>query len=144
MFQNIDENTINWNNNKEKKENTKQKMFAQVFIKENIALYIVAFMLSLVSLNEEFSIFSISMLGACFASGVPLLGVIIVSLIGSLIKFGASGALGYFITSLVLIVSFFIIKPRYNESERNENIKIGKNIFIATLLTQIIQTAMAG
>ena len=82
MFQNIDENTINWNNNKEKKENTKQKMFAQVFIKENIALYIVAFMLSLVSLNGEFSIFSISMLGACFASGVPLLGVIIVSLIG--------------------------------------------------------------
>lgn len=143
MFQNIDENTIDWNSKNEKKINTKSKIFTQIFVKENIALYIVSFMLSLVSLNGEFSIFSISMLGACFASGVPLLGIIIVSLIGNLIKFGVSGALGYFITSLVLIVSFFIIKPRYNESERNENIKIGKNIFIATLLTQIIQTAMA-
>ena len=28
----------------------------------------------------------------------------------------------------------FIIKPRYNEKERNEKLKIGKNIFISTLI----------
>jgi len=45
---------------------------------------------------------------------------------------------------LVTIVSLFIIKPRYNEQERNEKIKIGKNIFIGTLLVQIIKFVVSG
>jgi hypothetical protein len=43
-------------------------------------------MLSMVGLGGEFSVFSISMLGACIASSVPLLGIVVVSLIGNLIK----------------------------------------------------------
>ena len=43
-----------------------------------------------------------------------------------------------------MIVSLFIIKPRYNEKERNEKIKIGKNVFISTLFVQIIKFAIAG
>lgn len=136
MLKNNNENTIEINNKK-------SNILSQIFVKEKIAIYLVSFMLSLVSLNGEFSIFSISMLGACFASSVPLLGIIIVSLLGSAIKFGISGALEYFITSLILVVSLFIIKPRYNEKERNENIKIGKNVFIATLVTQIIKMMMS-
>lgn len=101
-------------------------------------------MLSLVSLNGEFSIFSISILGACLASSVPALGIVVVSLIGNLIKYGTGGALGYFLTTLVMIVTLFIVKPRYNEKERNEKIKIGKNVFIATLLVQIIKFAISG
>lgn len=136
MLKNNNENTIEINNKK-------SNILSQIFVKEKIVIYLVSFMLSLVSLNGEFSIFSISMLGACFASSVPLLGIIIVSLLGSAIKFGISGALEYFITSLILVVSLFIIKPRYNEKERNENIKIGKNVFIATLVTQIIKMMMS-
>ena len=47
-------------------------------------------------------------------------------------------------TTLVMIVTLFIVKPRYNEKERNEKIKIGKNVFIATLLVQIIKFAISG
>lgn len=53
-------------------------------------------MLSFVGLNDEFSIFSISMLGACFASSIPALGIVLASLIGNFIKFGVGGVLGYF------------------------------------------------
>ena len=90
-------------------------------------------MLSMVGLTGEFSIFSVSMLGACFASSVPALGIVLVSLIGNLIKYGVGGALGYFLTALIMIVTLFLIKPIYNEQERNEKIKIGKNVFISTL-----------
>lgn len=143
MFQNINEDTIEIDSKNTREAKHKINLFSKVFTKENIAIYLVSFMLSLVSLNGEFSIFSISMLGACFASSVPLLGVIIVSIVGNAIKFGIGGALGYFLTALVVIASFFIIKPYYNEKERNEKIKIGKNIFISTILVQVVQFAMS-
>ena len=143
MFQNINENTINIENQEEEKQN-RINLFYSIFSKKNVVLYVVSFLLSLVGLDGEFSIFSISMLGACFASSVPALGIIIVSLIGNAIRYGVGGALGYFLTALTLVVTLFIAKPVYNEKERNEKIKIGKNIFIATILIQIIKFAMAG
>lgn len=133
MFQNIME-----------KQNNKLNIFSNVFAVKNIVLYIISFMLSMVGLGGEFSIFSISMLGACFASSIPLLGIIIVSLIGNLIKYGVGGALGYFLTALVLLVTLFILKPIYNEKERNEKIKIGKNVFISILIIQVIKLAISG
>ena len=142
MFQNINEDTIEINNKTEKaKRNV--NIFSNVLTKENLAIYVVAFMMSLVGIGGDFSIFSISVLGACFASSVPALGVVAVSLLGNFIKFGVGGGLGYFLTALVLIITLFIFKPRYNEEERNEKIKIGKNVFIATLLIQIVKIAMA-
>ncbi len=73
MFQNSNENTIKIKN--------KANIFSNVFTKENIGLYIVSLMVSLVGSSAEFSIFSISLLGSAFAAGVPLLGIIILSLI---------------------------------------------------------------
>lgn len=140
MFQNLSEDTID--NNMVNEGKNKVNIFKNVFAKENIVIYIVAFMLSFVSLGQEFSIFSISLLGACISFSVPALGVVVISLIGNLIKFGVGGALGYIITTLILVASVFIIKPRYNEQERNEKIKIGKNIFLASILIGILQISM--
>ncbi|MBO6244333.1 MAG: hypothetical protein J6O41_07235, partial [Clostridia bacterium] len=127
------------------KEKAKLNIFSNVFSRKNIVIYIVSFMLSLVGVGGEFSVFSISILGACFASDIPALGVMAVSLIGNLIKYGANGALEYFLTALILTISMLIIKPRYNsERDRNEKIKIGKNIFISTILLQIVKLIISG
>ena len=137
MFQNINEFAIE----NEKKEIPKK--WAQIITKNNVVIYIITFMLSLVGVGGEFSLFSISMLGACFASSVPLLGIVIVSAIGNIVKFGMGGALEYFLTALVLVATIFIIKPKYNEEERNEKIKVGKNIFIAIILVQLAKCAIS-
>jgi stage II sporulation protein E len=42
------------------------------------------------------------------------------------------------------MVTLFIVKPIYNEKERNEKIKIGKNVFISILIIQVIKFAMSG
>ena len=144
MFQNINQNTINMENKNLRNQEGKLNIFSNVFAKKYILLYVISFMLSLVGLNGDFSIFSISMLGACFASNIPALGVVLLSLIGNGIKYGIGGALGYFLTALLLLVTLFIIKPIYNEKERNEKIKIGKNIFISCILIQIIKFAISG
>ena len=107
MFQNMNESTMDMEKNRIK-ENT-EGIFSNVLSKKYIVIYIVAFMLSQVSISGDFSVFSISMLGACFASSVPLLGIVGVSLVGTLIRYGAGGVLGYFLTALVMIVSLFIL-----------------------------------
>ena len=137
MFQNINEYIMQ----DRKKETTNR--WSEVLKKNNIIMYILSFMLSLVSIGGEFSLLSISILGACFSSSIPLLGVVMVSLIGNIIKFGVGGGLEYFLTSLIFFISVFIIKPRYNEEERNEKIKVGKNIFIAIFIIQIIKAFLS-
>ena len=141
MFQNLSEDTIDLNNKNEVKNDEKNKfnILGNVFAKDNIVIYLVAFMLSFVSLGEEFSIFSISLLGACLAFSIPALGIVVISLFGNFIKFGAGGAVEYLLTAIVMIASLFIIKPRYNEQERNEKIKIGKNVFISMLIIGIVK-----
>ncbi len=134
MFQNINEDTI---------EIKEKSILSNIITKKNMLIYIISFMISLVGLNGEYSIFSISILGACLATEIPALGIIIFSLIGNAIKYGPGGALGYFLTSIAIIITLFIFKPKYNEQERNEKIKIGKNVFIATFLIQIIKLAMS-
>ena len=137
MFQNINGYTVQ----EEKKEVTNR--WSEVLQKNNIIMYILSFMLSLVGIGGAFSLFSISILGACFSSSIPLLGVVVITLIGNIIKFGTGGALEYFLTSLLFLLSLFIIKPKYNEDERNEKIKVGKNIFISVFILQIVK-AMSG
>ena len=146
MFQNLSEDTIDFNsgnNLNSNEEKNKFNILGNVFTKENIVVYIVAFMLSFVSLGGEFSIFSISLLGACLAFSIPALGIVVISLLGNLIKFGVGGAAEYLLTALVMIATLFIIKPRYNEQERNEKIKVGKNVFIASFLIGIIKIFMS-
>ena len=145
MFQNLNEDTIDLNskNDLRNEERNKFNILGNVFSKENLVIYIVSFMLSFISLGGGFSIFSISLLGACLAFSIPALGIVVTSLLGNLIKFGTGGAVEYLLTALVMIATLFIIKPRYNEQERNEKIKIGKNIFIATFLIGIIKILMS-
>lgn len=141
MFQNLGEGTIE-NINQERIKDKKFNIFSNVFSKRYILVYIISLMASMVGLTGELSAFSLSLIAACFSNSIPLLGVVIVSTIGNGIKFGLGGALSYLLTVLVMVATLFILKPKYNEEERNETIKIAKNIFIATLLVQIAKFAM--
>ena len=145
MFQNINESTIDNQNYKEdKKEKKKTDIFANVFSIKNIPIYAISLMISMVGITGELSPFSISMLGACISNSVPLLGIVAFAIIGNAIKFGISGALTYILTALVLIVTMYIIKPKYNDDERNEKVNLAKNIFISTLIIQLAKVGMSG
>ena len=143
MYQNVNENTINIKEEWERKF-SKFDFISKIFEKRNTIIYIVALMLSLVGLGGEYSIFSISILAACFSAGVPAIGIVITSLIGNTIRYGTMGALGYFLTTLVLIVSMLVFKPKYNQEGRNEKIKIVKNILLTLITVQAIQFAITG
>lgn len=137
MFQNINESSINANEftKKEGKEK-KINLFSNVLSIRYVLIYIVSFMISMVGINNEFAPFGISVLMAGIGNAIPILGILVTSLVGSLIRFGVDGLLNYLLMALVSIVSVFLFKPRYNEEEKNEKIKLSKNVFISTLIVR--------
>lgn len=145
MFQNINESTIDDADYKEnRKEKGKIELLNNVLAINNIPIYIISLMISMVGISGEFSPFSISIFGACIANSIPLLGVVIASIIGTSVKFGISGALSYILIALVMIATMFIIRPKCNDEEKNENVKLSKNIFIATIAVMLAGMGTSG
>ena len=144
MFQNINEDTMNNSDYNKSKKYKKVDILTNVFNIKNIPIYIITLMIAMVEIKGQYSPFGISMLSACVSSSIPILGVLIFGLIGTFISVGASGALTYILTTLVLLASIFLFKARVSEEEKNEKIKLAKNIFISTLIVQIARMGIAG
>ena len=143
MFQNI-EGVADEMPNYSKSKIKKIKLLANVFELRNIAIYVMALMVSMVGMGGTISPFAVSIFAACFSNSIPLLGVVVVSLIGTGIGFGIEGLLTYMLTALVMIATIFIIKPRYNIEERNEKLKVAKHVFIASIIVQFAKIMMTG
>ena len=145
MFQNIskdfDENQNEFEDVKiENKKNIK-KIIVSTFKSQNILLYIVAFMLSLVDGNVgmSYSIFAFSIFAATSSNGIPVGILYIITMIGTFIKFQTSGLLTYIFTSFIFIAMLLIFKPKkILEEYQNEKQKLGKFVFLSILVGQVI------
>ncbi|MBQ2937558.1 MAG: SpoIIE family protein phosphatase [Clostridia bacterium] len=145
MFQNINESMMGRREYRENRnERKKVDLFTNVLLAKNIPIYVIAFMISMVGITGEVSPFSISILGACISNSIPLLGVVVASIIGSGIKFGINGLLGYILSALLLIITMFLVKPRCNDDEKNEKVRLAKNIFVATIVIQLSNVGISG
>lgn len=139
MFQNIQDVQANTGYVENDKKEKKINIFSNIFAKNNILLYIIVFMVSTIGMGQEFSPFSLAIVASCIASGIPILGIAVLGLIGNIVVFGTTGALNYMVTLLVLIATLFIIKPMYNEEGRNEKIKIALNLFISVIAVELVK-----
>ena len=144
MFQNIARDFAE-NQNEDIKLNKKEnirEMIKSLLTKQNIILYIITFMISMVGISSNNLIFSIVPFGLAFiaailgngqAIGIPYL----ISLVGTFIKFGMNQFLTYFLTSLVFFVLVLMIRPRIQEGV-NEKRKIGGHLFWAVFIVQVV------
>lgn len=144
MFQNISREDID-NQNEEvkihKKENM-QEVFKRLFAKQNIVLYVISFMISMVGLRSDNVIFSIvpfglSFIAAALSNGQAIGIMYVLSLLGTFLKFGVNSFLTYFITSLLFFALVLVIRPKLQENV-NEGKKIGGHLFFAVFLVQIV------
>ena len=150
MFQNIvneieNENTEEINNTGSKKANKIKIIIKNTFTKQNILMYIISFMLSMVSCgNEQIAPFGLAIFSAICSQGIPMGIVYILMIIGTFIGFGIPTTLTFILTTLIFVASIIIFKPEYQEDDVNEKRKLGKYIFISTLIVQAIQIAFKG
>lgn len=145
MFQNISkdfdtEDKIE--NIKIDKKQTIKKIIENNLKLENIILYVITLMLSLVSGNIglEYSIFGFVIFAAASSNGIPVGMIYIITMIGTLLKFQTAGLLSYLLTSFLFIVMILAFKPKkILEEYQNEKQKLGKFVFLSIFIGQAIK-----
>lgn len=149
MFQNIskdfiEENQQEFNQNQQNKKINKsvKEILKNLFSIQNIILYTISFLISMVGFSSDslilsISPFAISFLAAMLSNYSPVGIVYIITLIGTWLKFGTSSVLTYFLTTLVFFALVLLKKPKEEEIV-NEKRRLGFRLFISVLIVQIV------
>ena len=145
MFQNVENNINNRQDFNEAFYDKKDKM--KIAIKSllsinNIIIYIIAFMVSMVGVSSHnimlgLSPFAIAFMAAMLSNGNPVGIVYILTLIGTFIKFGPNVLLTYVLTSLVFFASSLFVRHNIIE-DTNEEKRLGVHLFASVLIVQIV------
>lgn len=144
MFQNIARDSRN-NQNEYEEENKKVNtidVLKKLFAKENIMLYIITFLISMVGFSDNSLIISLSPFGLAMIAGAlsnnrPIGIMYVLSLIGTFIGFGFTNFLIYFLTTLAFFISILLVRPIIQDNV-NEKRKIGGHLFFSVLIVQAI------
>lgn len=132
MFQNIN------NNKQEEYIEPKRKIQIKRLLKINdIVLYAIAFLISMVSFDKTLAPFGLAIFAAACSNRMPVGVLYIMALLGSAIGFGVSGLLEFLISSLIFIAMTLTFRPRIQEPDRNEQQKLGIYIAISAFLVQV-------
>ena len=142
MFQNIVSDYSNSENQENNKKVLTKDVIKRLFAKQNIILYTITFMISMVGFKGDSLFFSLAPFGLAIIAGAlsnnrPIGIMYVLSLIGTFIGFGLNNLLVYFVTSLIFFMLVLAIRPILQENV-NEKKKIGGHLFFSVVLVQII------
>ena len=146
MLQNISKE-LDYNNAEEvKNKNDFAEIAKKIFTKQNIAIYLITILISMVGLGEDNLIapFGIAFTAACISNGMPLAIVFISSIIGTTMKFGFNGLLMYVVAALIVLLFSVIAKPKRIYDDANEKIRLGARLTISVFLVQFIYILFTG
>lgn len=105
---------------------------------QNIIIYLITFLISMVSIRNEVLPFGLAIIAACLGTEIPIAIVFLVSSI-SVLVFQGNNAFGNFIaTCIIYFLSVIIIKPKYAIEERNEIVKTGSKLFWSCFIVNLI------
>lgn len=135
MFQNVSNSGIDVD---EKEENKFVLTLKELFTPHNLIIYIITFLVSMVSIKHEIIPFGLAILAACMGGTVPIFVVYIVSFISTLIFHGGEGLATFFGTSVIFFILILIFKPKVSVDDRNEVLKVGPRLFVASFLYNLI------
>lgn len=140
MFQNLADNKVDLND-KDVKVNIKKfdfSRFKDILTVHNIIIYVLAFLVSLVSIRDGLAPFAFAIFVASCSSAIPAGPVLVATSIGTIIAHGTNGFLIFFLNVLVFFVSVMVIKP-YVQDDRNEITKLGINLIVSCAVVQIVK-----
>lgn len=144
MFQNIarDYAEDQFEDVKLNKKDNMKNIVKRLFAKQNLILYLITFMVSMVGFSSNNLIFSIvpfglALIAASFSNGQAIGIMYILSLIGTFLRFGTNNLLTYIATSLAFFVLVLIVRPKVQE-DVNEKRRIGGHLFFSVVIVQVV------
>lgn len=149
MFQNITKDFESKQSSYEdvefKKKNDIREVISRIFNKQNIILYIVCFLVSMVNFSlsgsANLSVFGLAILAAALSNCIPIGIIFIISGIGTFVGSGLEGLLTFLFSSLVLFITTAIRKPIIKQ-EQNEKRRIGLHLFVSCMIVNIVPMAI--
>ena len=116
-------------------------LMKKLFSLKNIIIYVISFMISMVSFGGDISLglapFALSIVAAAASCGIPISIIYIVTLVGSYIGLGKDITVDYLLTSIVFFATLFVIRAK-KQNDVNEKAKLGKNIIISIMAVRVI------
>ena len=144
MFQNIQKNIQEEDNIQQIKQEKRpiKEIVRVLFNLQNIAIYTIAFIISMVGFESQnillsVSPFAISFLAAMLSNKMPIGIAYLLTLVGTAISFGVNNLLTYFLTTLIFFVMILIKNPKEQE-KTNEQRRLGIHLFLSVFIVQII------
>lgn len=139
MFQNIAEETMQ-NERENIKINSKWvKILKELFKVQNVIIYILTFLISMITVKDTYIPLGIAMVAACLGSTVPIFLVYICSLIGTAVAVGSAEFASAFWLSIVYFGLVALFRAKVCIEERNEIYKTGSRLFWAYLICNTIR-----
>ena len=150
MFQNVskdfDNKQSSYEDVKIKNINQIKNVLTRIFTKQNIVLYIICFVISMVKFNfggeNSLSIFGLAILAAALSNCIPIGIIFLVSGVGTFISFGLEGLLNYIFSCIVLFILTSIKKPIIRE-DKSEKRRIGIHLFVSCIIVNIVPMAFS-
>lgn len=142
MFENVEKDfDDNQYDDIEHESGNAKLIFNKILAKENIFLYLVSFLISMVNFRLDsdinLSVFGLAIIAACMSNRIPIGVIYIINGIGTFVSSGIEGLTTYLVSSILLLTSVYIVTPKVQE-ERNEKRRIGFHLFFTSLLVSII------
>ncbi|MBQ3409491.1 MAG: SpoIIE family protein phosphatase [Clostridia bacterium] len=143
MFQGVAGDFAKKNHNKDVKYNQIEvkDLVMKLFSVRNIIIYIIAFLVSMVSFGGDEALgiapFSLSIVAASASCGIPISVVYIATILGSFVGLGPDATGSYFLISIVFFITLFILRAKKQE-DVNEKAKFGKNIVLSIILVKVV------
>ena len=136
MFQNITENV----EERESIKTNKIELIVKEFLKvQNVMLIVLTFLISMLSIEDAIAPFGLAMVAATLSSGVPVFGVLLSAMIGTLAGNGISAFFNFVLSSIVYFALVLVFKPKVAVEQRNELLKTWKRLFFASFLVSFFQ-----
>ena len=140
MFQNLGNQEEEYIQEEQKSKINLQNLFSV----KDIFLYIISFMVSMVSFNGEMAPFGLAIFAACCSNRKPVGLIYILVMAGTLVGFGFKGLGSFLLMSILFLGLILIIRPNFEKEERNEKQKLGVFVLISCFVVQASKMFFTG
>lgn len=112
----------------------------EIFKYQNVVIYILTFLLSMLSIKGELMPFGLAMIAACIGENIPIIGVFVASIIGVAIGGNISDIGNFLAISAVYFCLVLFFKSKIAVEDRNEEVKAGGKLFAACVIVSIVKS----
>ncbi|MCR5185825.1 MAG: SpoIIE family protein phosphatase [Clostridia bacterium] len=112
--------------------------FIDNFKYQNVIIYLITLIVSMISIRNGLYLFGLAMVAACVGEEIPVFGAYVCALIGTIIGGGFAEVQTFFIVSFFYFLLVLSLKKKEAVEERNEQLKTGGKLFAAGVIYSAI------